>query len=578
MNRSGLGLRAKLLSLLLAFGVIPVVASIAVGYFLSRSVIIEQAVSALDVATGTQALHIATELDRQRLLLRTIAGQLPRELRTEDADRLAERLVQGLPEDGIFDGLRLAAGDGRVLASVGLGTTAPAWPETAPAAGWTDRSVVVHRHEDDVVAYLVGIPLDGRGDAFLEGHVRADDFARIFSTPEHLIRGAESVVLDRRERLVFAAHAHGAGEIEAAIAHGPAPSDDRVVVGATTLLARAPIAGTEWMVVSAMPIRVALAPLARLRNAAFLGATVLTLLVVATGVMAARSVTNPLRTLAGAAARLGRQESHLALPVRGSDEVAVVNQAFNTMAAALEQSRSSLQALHERDLERAQQLATVGELASGVAHEIRNPLTGVRGAIDLAARHLPPDGDARPLLREAEQQLERIEGATTQLLRFARPPELREIEADLRLIVERARTLVAAQAAAADVTVSVEVPPEPLVARVDPELMVQVLLNLLLNALEASPAEAAVRIELARRESEAAIAVVDCGPGVPDADKSTVFRPFYTTKHKGTGLGLSISRQIVNRHGGEIRIADAAGGGASFVVTLPLAQEGGSDR
>jgi signal transduction histidine kinase len=223
-------------------------------------------------------------------------------------------------------------------------------------------------------------------------------------------------------------------------------------------------------------------------------------------------------------------------------------------------------------------LATVGELASGVAHEIRNPLTGVRGALELALRRLPPEEPARPLLEEAQQQLARIEGATTQLLRFARPPELREVTVDASLLVERALHVVASRAATAGLTLREERAPAAAPVRVDPELMVQVLVNLMLNGIEAMTDGGTLTVSLARRSPDVWISVGDTGPGVPLEARADIFRPFFTTKHQGTGLGLSISQQIVARHHGALRVEDAPGGGAIFIVVLPLADTEGERR
>jgi len=571
-----IGLRGKLLILLLAFGGIPLVTTITVGYLVSRSAISRQATSALEVLTSAQSIHLATELDRERLLLQTIAGQLPGASRLQQAapGTVALLLTQSLPEGGVFDGLRVVTTGGGVLASVALRNTAPHWPDDVPAADWRERHVVVHRQGEGVLAYLVSVPVgDTDSRSWLEGHVRAEDFTRVFSIPEHLMNGAESGVVDREGRPVLAASAQGLGEVLRAAPPSwfarPTPGSG---ITAGALLATYPVAGTDWRLVSALPLDVALAPLARLRDAALAGSVILVVLIVLTGAVAARTVTTPLRELADAAVRFGRDRRYVPVPVRAGDEVGVVVESFNTMAAGLVRSREELEAFHARDLERAQQLATVGELASGVAHEIRNPLTGIRGALELTLRSLPPEAASRPLLEEAQHQLKRIEATTTQLLRYARPPEPREIVTDANLLVDRAVTIVAPQAASAGVVVQVEATSVPLPVRVDPELLVQVLVNLLLNAIETMAAGGAVAVWLAQHAPEAWIGVRDTGSGVSDTVKADIFRPFFTTKHQGTGLGLPISRQIVTRHGGTLRVEDTPGGGATFVVTLPLAK------
>jgi signal transduction histidine kinase len=571
------GLRTKLLIVLLAFGFAPLAASIGIGYAVSRATITRQAASALQSLAAAQAVHLATELNRERLLLRTIAGQLPGVpvLQRAAPDTVARLLVSGLPEGGVFDGLRIVTAEGQVLASVALRNTAPHWPPLAPATDWPSRSVVVHRQGSQALAFLVATPLPG--GAWLEGHVRREDFPRVFAIPEHLLEGVESGVFEG-SRLVFAAHEHAAPDLARLDPQRGAADDAESGQPGRSLTAAAPVPGTDWSFAASLPVAVALAPVRRLRNSAVVGIGILVLLIVITGVAAARSVTTPLSELAAAARRFGREGQHQPLAARTSDEMGALVTSFNTMAVDLQRSREEIEHLHAREMERAQQLATVGELASGVAHEIRNPLTGVRGALELALRRLPAEEPARPLLEEAQQQLARIEGATTQLLRFARPPELREVAVDATLLVERALHVVGPRAETAGVTLREERAPAPVPVRVDPELMVQVLVNLMLNGIEAMTDGGALTVSLGRHFPDAWIGVRDTGPGIPPDARADIFRPFFTTKHQGTGLGLSISQQIVARHHGALRVEDGTGGGATFVVVLPLAETEGERR
>jgi signal transduction histidine kinase len=579
MKREGVGLRAKLLVLLLAFGAIPLGVAITVGYTVSRSVITEQAESALSELTRRQAVHIATELGRERLLLRTIIGQLAPVGPLEEgrAGELSRLLAQSLPDDGVFDGLRLASWDGRVIASVTLRDVTPRWPAAVPAADWSQASVAIHRAEDEVVAYVIGVPLPGSDPAYwLEGHVRASDFTRLFTMPTHMIGDIESGIFDGSGVIVAAGHEHAAEALTRALAAAPAVPKGVLraeVRGTRSLVALAPIEGTNWVFVAALPLEIALAPLARLRDAAVVVSIFLVVLILFVGAVAARSVTTPLRELAAAARRFGQGGVYKRVPRRSADEVGQLVESFNRMAQDIEVSREEIERLHERELERAQQLATVGELASAVAHEIRNPLTGVLGALQLAVRKLPHDDSSRPLLEEAQKQLERIETTTTRLLQYARPPELREVTVDANELVFRAMRVVDAQAKRAGIEFEAEPAPVSVPVHVDPEQIVQVLVNLMLNAIEAMGEGGRLTVWVSRHTPEVWIGVRDTGRGVPPEMRQQVFRPFFTTKHQGTGLGLSISQQIVTRHSGSIRVEDTPGGGATFVVALPLSEE-----
>ena len=578
----GKRLRAKLLALLLVFGVMPLAASIAIGYRVSRTVITREAERALRELSAQRALHVGAELSRQRLLLRTIAGRLsPPQVRTRTPRfALSQELIQSLPEDGVFDGLRLVTSAGATLATVSLRRAAPHWPDSVPAADWTRRLVRVHRAGSRVVAYLIAVPAAWEGaDAWLEGHVRAEDFRRVFGMPEHILAGIESALFTTSGAPVLIVHEHAARDMVAAfgVLEGDSAKVRRATVdGVPSLVVAAPIPTTDWVLVSILPLRVALTPLARLRDTAVVGAGTLVLLIVFAGVLAARSVTTPLRDLAEAAGHLGREGTYSPVRPHGAEEVAQLVAAFNRMAEDLAESRARIEQLHADEMTRAHQLATVGELASGVAHEIRNPVTAVLGALDLAIRRLPTADASRRLLEEAQQQLKRIEATATQLLRYARPPEVREVVVDAHLLVDRACRVVEPQAARAGIQLQAEKASGPVPVSVDPELMVQVLVNLLLNGIDATAGAGRLVVWVTRHAPEAWIGVRDTGPGVPPEKRAEIFRPFFTTKHQGTGLGLSISHQIVTRHGGTLRVEDTPGGGATFVVALPLAEENGA--
>jgi len=572
-----MGLRAKLLVLLLGFGLIPVLAAAVIGSTVSRSTILSQAGAAMQSLASAQANHLATELGRERLLLRTIAGRLPAadQLERQASENLGSLLVQSLLDDGVFDGLRVVANDGRTVVSVALRNTQPHWPAAVPAADWERTGVVVHREGGEALAYLVAVPLGGRVQPYwLEGHVRQADFQRAFAIPEHLVDGVESVVFDRAGEPVFALHAHALQDVAAGMAPlvPGQPGVSQIRDGKiSVLVATATVPTADWVFAAGLPVDLALAPLLRLRTAVLLGTAGLVLLILLTGILAARHVTTPVNSLVLAVRDLGRGGVPRVVATPSRDELGTLVQAFHGMAADLARSRLEIDALHSQELERAQQLATVGELASGVAHEIRNPLTGVRGALQLALRGLPAGETSRPLLEEALLQLARIETTTTRLLHYARPPELREVEVDANLLVDRAATIVQPKASNAGVELRVERVAELMPVRADPELLVQVLVNLLLNGIEAMSDGGLVTVWVARHAPEVWIGVRDTGPGIPEAQRNDIFRPFYTTKHQGTGLGLSIARQIVTRHGGSLRVEDTPEGGATFVIALPLA-------
>lgn len=569
------------MALLLAFGTIPLSVTIGVGYVVARGIIVDQSEGALRELARQQAVHLATELTRQRLILQTITGHLTSDERSgvPDPGVFGALLRQSLPEGGVFDGLRVVTEGGSLLTSVALRNTEPHWPDAVPASDWRREVVTIHWEGRRAVAYVIAVPFGETVDmAWLEGHVRSEDFGRVFSIPEHLIGDVESALLTRSGRLIVASHEHAGYGLGTAFVGGSPDTltvEEREIGGAASLLVTAPVAETGWLFAAALPLASALAPLAGLRNASVLAAAVLALLIAVTAIFVARSISGPLDQLAGAARRFGRGEGYGAIRSAGALEVRQLIDAFHQMTDGLRASRQEIMQLHEQEMERAQQLATVGELASGIAHEVRNPLTGVLGALDLALQRLPAGDQGRPLLEEAQAQLRRIEATTSQLLRYARPPELRELLIDPNGLLERAAHIVEPHARAARVEIRLEPAPQSTPVRADPELMVQVLVNLMLNGVDAMEPGGVLTVWVTHRPPQVLIGVQDTGAGVSPEVHADIFRPFFTTKSQGTGLGLPISRQIVERHGGQIRLEDTPGGGATFVVALPLANEGG---
>ncbi len=570
-----LRLQSQLLILLLGFGALPVAISVIVGYTVSRAAMVEQAQKALIELTDRQADYLGNEIRRQHLLLRTITGQIRPERNARSVANMSAALAGSLPDDGVFDGLRIVDPRDSVILAVALGRTRPRWPgrpmSTDSLGG--DHWVAVHRDGNAVIAYLVGVSLNTESGSWrLEGHVPASEFSRLFDVPEHLFGGAELAILDETGAVILTPHEHSAHDISHLVEERD-PGDPAVfreeVEGSPAIVYITQVPETEWVLAAALPLSIVLAPLARLRNASILSGGALVLIILLAARVAAAVVTKPLRELADVASEFGRTGVYRGLGSYGVAEAETLRNSFGYMARMLQRSQEEIEQLHHRELERAQQLATVGELASGVAHEIRNPLTGVLGALEVALRNMTPDDAAVPMLREAEVQLRRIESTTSRLLEYARPPDIRQLVVDSNLLLERAARVIEGTARSADVQLVLQPSPEALPVKVDPELIVQVLVNLLLNAIEAMPGGGTLDMSIARHQSDVEVRVRDSGSGIPDEQRAHIFRPFYSTKPTGTGLGLAISDQIVRRHGGTLQLADTSEQGTTFVMSLP---------
>jgi signal transduction histidine kinase len=227
----------------------------------------------------------------------------------------------------------------------------------------------------------------------------------------------------------------------------------------------------------------------------------------------------------------------------------------------------------EREVLRAEQLAAVGQVAAGVAHELRNPLTSVKMLVQTGLEGTPPPGLPPEDLGIIEHEIRRMEACIQTFLDFARPPGSERRRTDLLAVVRRALALVEGRARRQKVSRTVELPPGPVEVLIDPEQIHQVLVNLLLNALDALPHGGTIRLEVRGPTAEdraVAVRVRDTGPGIPARVQGRLFEPFVSGKETGLGLGLSICRRLLEAHGGTITGANAPEGGAVFTFALPV--------
>src|SRR5579872_4711213 len=253
-----------------------------------------------------------------------------------------------------------------------------------------------------------------------------------------------------------------------------------------------------------------------------------------------------------------------------NDEIGDLGRNFNHMMQQLRESRAEIERLHRTQMSRAEHLATLGELATGLAHEIRNPLAGIAGVIEIVGRDLPATSPARAVVKDVRLEITRISRTLTDLLETARPrrPDIRR--SNLNTTVEHAVMLARQQVLSRPIKIELEKAPDLPEVEHDSDQIHQVLLNLLLNAVQAVEGAGTVRVEIGARNSYASVAVSDTGRGISPQNLPNIFRPFYTTKGDGTGLGLSLAHRIVEDHHGRIEVSSAVGKGSKFEVLLPF--------
>lgn len=226
-------------------------------------------------------------------------------------------------------------------------------------------------------------------------------------------------------------------------------------------------------------------------------------------------------------------------------------------------------ARYMRRLSESEHLASIGQLAASLAHEIKNPLAGISGAIQVLGADLPPGHPHKEAVDEALRQIDRLDATVRDLLVYARPQAPTREDCDLREIVERALILLREEPAFRDVQFGCPGANSDAVAHVDEHQLQQVVMNLMLNAADACGRDGEVICRVVPHEDCVEIDVEDNGSGMGPETIERAFDPFYTTKVRGTGLGLPICKRIVEAHGGSIRIESAEGQGTRVILELP---------
>jgi PAS domain S-box-containing protein len=213
-------------------------------------------------------------------------------------------------------------------------------------------------------------------------------------------------------------------------------------------------------------------------------------------------------------------------------------------------------------------LARLGEMAAVVAHEVKNPLAGIRGALQVIGGRMPETSRDRNIIGDIVQRLDSLNDIVQDLLVFARPREPKLAPVPLAELLESTAALLKKDPAYAGAQVTVN-GDRPTISA-DAEQLQIVMLNLLLNAAQAAGSAGQVRVSVAERNGVCHIAIADSGPGIPAEIRDRIFEPFFTTKHRGTGLGLPTAKRVVERHHGEIDVACPSAGGTVVTVTLPV--------
>lgn len=237
-------------------------------------------------------------------------------------------------------------------------------------------------------------------------------------------------------------------------------------------------------------------------------------------------------------------------------------------AASLEHANVELRESQEQ-LRRADRLSALGEIAAGLAHEIRNPLAGIKGALEIVTTRVNAGTPEAEFAGIATTEVQRLDGLVSEFLAYARPREPEFGPGHVKSVVDQVLALLAPEAERAGVALERQDETDVPGVRMDAEQVQQVVFNVVLNAIQASPTGALIDVRVTAEPGWVVLQVDDRGVGIDPAQRERVFEPFVTTKAQGTGLGLAVSQRIIAAHGGRLELRARPGGGTSARVALP---------
>ncbi|MGC2422740.1 MAG: ATP-binding protein [Nitrospirota bacterium] len=335
----------------------------------------------------------------------------------------------------------------------------------------------------------------------------------------------------------------------------------------------------------------------RLRKTMIIWAVAITgLLALALSTLLSKIVTTPIRDLTNTMAK-AEEGLDVRAKVISEDELGRLAHSFNSMIIKLNKTKKKVEKLHYEQMKKADRLATVGEMAAGIAHEIKNPLTGIAGVIQILGKGIPPEDERHKIIKEVLEQIDRLDKAVKNLLSFARPPAPNLTEVSVNGLLEKIMAFLSPQFSKNRVTVRKDYSPDVPEVLGDPELLQQVFLNIILNGVQAMPGGGELRVktsissitapimhkvgsaedmellpEEGARTDAITITISDSGKGIQPENMAKIFNPFFTTRQQGTGLGLAITQKIIEQHGGGITVDSVPGEWTAFTIYLPMAK------
>lgn len=293
---------------------------------------------------------------------------------------------------------------------------------------------------------------------------------------------------------------------------------------------------------------------------------------IALTIFLARRYTTPIKNLVGDFKRVSAGDLSVTIPVESNDEIGEMAEGFNNMVEKLRERETLEKRLYE-----AEHLSRVGQLASGIAHEIRNPLNYISLAIDhLKAEMLPCCGDKCAELEELagkiKEEVRRANYMVVNFMNYGRPLKLRRSEIIYSELLEKVISILQERLGEQNIVVNLEIPDDLPTIWMDGELFRNCIINFITNAAQAMPGGGVITLGAGIEDGDIKLTFVDQGVGIEPDDINKIFQPYFTTKDLGIGLGLAITERIVKEHGGRINVESSIGIGTKITVSFPLHQ------
>jgi signal transduction histidine kinase len=252
-------------------------------------------------------------------------------------------------------------------------------------------------------------------------------------------------------------------------------------------------------------------------------------------------------------------------------ELGSLGKDFNEMINTFEKTQIELQLYHQKELQHSEKLATIGEMSARIAHEIRNPITGISRAIDVIISEMQ-DSENKPILEEIQRQANRVNQAIANLLKFSRSKDISLQPGNINEVIRSLVFFLSNQKHDKTIKFESDLSETVPMFSFDHELIENVIMNLTLNAIQAIPENVLIKYTSRHdvSQNKVIVSICDNGSGISNETGTEIFKPFYTTRTKGTGLGLAISKDIIEKHNGEIWYENNAVAGCTFFISLPI--------